>query len=92
VYEALVTKHDVNDIAEVKDWQDSQFYEGMSGSMSEGLFQNISYLDLCDGEMGMLGQVAVGGAGLLTLVRVARWKSCPAVEKCFLKFSIIVDL
>ena len=26
----------VNDIAEVKDWQDSQFYEGKFGSMSEG--------------------------------------------------------
>jgi hypothetical protein len=28
----------VNDIAEVKDRQDSQFYEGMFGSMSEGGF------------------------------------------------------
>ena len=30
--------HFVNDIAKVKDWQDSQFYEGMFGSMSEGGF------------------------------------------------------
>ena len=28
----------VNDIAEVKDRQDSKFYEGMFGSMSEGGF------------------------------------------------------
>ena len=28
----------VNDIAEVEDWQDGQFYEGMFGSMSEGSF------------------------------------------------------
>ena len=28
---------------------------------------------------------------LLTGVGVARWKAWPAVEKCFLKFSIIVD-
>jgi hypothetical protein len=28
----------------------------------------------------------------LTGVGVARWKAWPAVEKCFLKFSIIVDL
>ena len=28
----------VNDIAEVEDRQDSQFYEGMFGSMSEGGF------------------------------------------------------
>jgi hypothetical protein len=55
------------------------------------LFQNIRYLDL-GGEMGRLGQVAVGGAGLLTGVWVARWKLWPAVEKCLLKFSIIVDL
>ena len=56
------------------------------------LFQNISYLDLCEGEMGRLGQVAVGGAGLLTVVGVARWKAWPAVEKCLLKLSTIVDL
>ena len=42
--------------------------------------------------MGRLGHVAVGGAGLLTRVWVARWKAWPAVEKCLLKFSIIVDL
>ena len=34
---------------------------------------------------GRLVQVAVGGAGLLTGVGVA-------IEKCLLKFSIIVDL
>ena len=56
------------------------------------LFQNISCLDLGEGEMGRLGQIAVGGAGLLTWVGVARWKAWPAVEKCLLKFSIIVDL
>ena len=39
-----------------------------------------------------LGLVAVEGAGQLTGVRVARWKALPAVEKCLLKFSIIVDL
>ena len=56
------------------------------------LFQNTSYLDLGEGEMGRLGRVAVGGAGLLTGVGVTRWKALPAVEKCLLKFSIIVDL
>ena len=54
------------------------------------LFQNISNLDLGEGEMGRLGRVAVGGGGLL--VGVARWKAWPAVEKCLLKFSIITDL
>ena len=29
---------------------------------------------------------------LLTGVGVARWKAWPAVEKCLLKFSIMVDL
>ena len=28
----------------------------------------------------------------MTGVEVARWKAWPAVEKCLLKFSIIVDL
>ena len=56
------------------------------------LFQNISFLDLGEGEVGRLGRVAVGSAGLLTGVGVARWKAWPAVEKCLLKFSIIVDL
>ena len=41
---------------------------------------------------GRFGQVAGGGAGLLTGVEVARWKAWPAVEKCFLKFSIVADL
>ena len=40
----------------------------------------------------MLGQVAVGGVGLLTGVGVTRWKAWPAIEKCLLKFSIILDL
>ena len=42
--------------------------------------------------MRRLGPVAVGGAGLLTGVGVARWKAWPAVETCLLKFSIMVDL
>ena len=42
--------------------------------------------------MGRLGQVAVGGARLLNGVGEARWKAWPAVEKCLLKFSIVVDL
>jgi hypothetical protein len=41
-------------------------------------------------KLGRLGQVAAGGAELL--VGVARRKAWPAVEKCLLKFSIIVDL
>ena len=32
------------------------------------------------------------GAGQLTGVGVARWKAWPAVDKCLLKFSIIVDV
>ena len=31
-----------------------------------------------------LGQVAAGGAWLLTGIGVARWKAWPAVEKCLL--------
>ena len=42
--------------------------------------------------MGRFWRVAVGRAVLLTGVGVARWKAWPAVEKCLLKFSIIVDL
>jgi hypothetical protein len=34
----------------------------------------------------------VEGAGQLTGVGVARLKPWPAVEKCFVEFSIIVDL
>ena len=37
--------------------------------------------------MGRLGQVAVGGAVLLTGLGVARWKAWPAIEKCLLKFA-----
>ena len=37
-----------------------------------------------------LGQVAAGGAEML--LGVNRWKAWPAVEKCLLKLSIIVDL
>jgi hypothetical protein len=43
-------------------------------------------------EWGRFVRVAVGSAGLLTGVGVARWKAWPAVEKCLLNFSIIVDL
>ena len=39
-----------------------------------------------------LGRVAAGGAELLAEVGVARRKAWPAVEKCLLKFSIIMDL
>ena len=39
-----------------------------------------------------LGQVAVGAAGLLTGVGVARGKAWPAIEKGLLEFSIIMDL
>jgi hypothetical protein len=56
------------------------------------LFQNISYLDLGEGEVGRLGKVAAGCAELLARVVVARWKAWPAVDKCLLKFSIIVDV
>ena len=44
------------------------------------LFQNICYLDLGEREAGEAG------------VGVFRRKAWPAVEKCLLKFSIIVDL
>jgi hypothetical protein len=40
--------------------------------------------------MGRL--VQVGGAELLTGVGVARWKAWSAVENCFLKLLIIIDL
>ena len=43
-------------------------------------------------KLGRLGQVAAGGAELLAGVGVARRKAWPAVEKCLLKFSIIVHL
>jgi hypothetical protein len=56
------------------------------------LFQNISYLDLGKGEMVGALDVAVEGAGQLIGIGVARWKAWPAVEKCLLQFSIIVDL
>ena len=41
---------------------------------------------------GRFGRVAVGSGGLLIGVGVARWKAWPALDKCLLKFSIIVDL
>jgi hypothetical protein len=41
---------------------------------------------------GVLGQFATRGVGMLDGVGVARWKAWPAVEKCLLKCSIIVDL
>jgi hypothetical protein len=43
-------------------------------------------------KLGRLGRVAAGGAALLAGVGVARRKAWPAVEKCLLKFSIIVAL
>ena len=43
-------------------------------------------------KQGRLGQVAVGGEELLAGVVVARRKAWPAVEKCLLKFSIIMNL
>ena len=43
-------------------------------------------------KLGRLGQVAARGAELLAVVWVARRKAWPAVEKCLLKFSIIMDL
>jgi hypothetical protein len=39
-----------------------------------------------------LGLVVAGDAELLAGVGVARRKAWPALEKCLLKFSIIVDL
>ena len=42
--------------------------------------------------MGEVWVSCFGDAGLLAGVRVARWKAWPTVEKCLLKFSIIVDL
>ena len=43
-------------------------------------------------KLGRLGQVAASGTELLAGVGVARRKAWPAIEKCLLKFSIIVDL
>ena len=43
-------------------------------------------------KLGRLGQIAAGGSELLAGVGVARRKAWAAVEKCFLKFSMIVDL
>ena len=46
-------------------------------------------------KLGRLGQVAAGqvAAGDADqLAGVTRWETWPAVEKCLLKFSIIVDL
>ena len=44
-------------------------------------------------KLGRLGRVAAGGgAELLAEVGVVRRKAWPAVEKCLLKFSIIMDL
>jgi hypothetical protein len=53
------------------------------------LFQNISYLDFGEGEMG---EAWASCCGECRAVGVARWKALPGVEKCLLKFSIIVDL
>ena len=43
-------------------------------------------------KLGRLGKEAVGGAELLAGVGVARRKAWQAVEKCLLKFSIIVTV
>jgi hypothetical protein len=43
-------------------------------------------------KLGRLGQVAEGGAELLARDGVARRKAWLAIEKCLLKFSIIVDV
>jgi hypothetical protein len=43
-------------------------------------------------KLGRLGQVAAREAELLAGVGVARRKAWPAVEKCLLKFLIIMDL
>ena len=43
-------------------------------------------------KLGRLGPVAAGEAELLAGGGVARRKAGPAVEKCLLKFSIIMDL
>jgi hypothetical protein len=56
------------------------------------LFQNISYLDLGEGEMGEIWASGCGWCRAVDQGRVARWKAWPAVEKCLLKCSIIVDL
>ena len=56
------------------------------------LFQNICYLDLGKGEPGEAWASSCGGAELLAEVGVARRKAWPAVEKCLVKFSIIMDL
>ena len=45
-----------------------------------------------EGEMGKAWASCCGGTVLLTGVGLARWKAWPAVEKCLLKFSIVVDL
>jgi hypothetical protein len=47
---------------------------------------------LGEGEAGVLGPVSVGGAELFAGVGVFRWKALPAIKKCLLKFSIIVNL
>jgi hypothetical protein len=54
------------------------------------LIQNI-WICVKD-KWGRLGKVAVGVQGCWPGVRVARWKAWPSIEKCLLKFSIIVDL
>ena len=43
-------------------------------------------------KLGKLIQVAAGGAELLAGVGVARRKTWPAVERCLLKCSSIMDL
>jgi hypothetical protein len=54
------------------------------------LFQNI-WIWVKE-KLSRLRKVAVGGMELLAGVGVARRKAWPAVEKCLLKFLIIMDL
>ena len=56
------------------------------------LFQNICYLVWVKENLERLWRVAAGGAELLAEVGVAKRKAWPAVEKCLLMFSIIMDL
>ena len=42
--------------------------------------------------MGKAWASCCGGCSAVDRVGVARWKAWPAVDKCLLKFSIIVDL
>jgi hypothetical protein len=62
------------------------------GSRVFSFFRTFAICIWVKEKLGRVGQVAVGDADLLTRVEVARRKAWPAIEKCLLKFSIIVDL